>query len=297
MQFEYNSDYPGLVGQGQFVGAEARDPLEFPAVQPLPCARITTRIYHRERITTVENVIIRTVINHTRRKRKGSHSSNSSSDGFMSSSSSDDEEEEDNMEEDYTAADPREERAYWVQRTVREAIYGRVLLAIVLRRRYVGDNADWESTNERCAIKEMAWQHIRRERDRLAEDPIKEVAAMQYIKEFHERSQADDQPQHFITKSFRSMLTTNIMTPLDLLSDDRFLYSVMPFCEGGELFERLDLNEKFSEPEARYWMLQVLNVSHIQCEICASFCCYSVFSSISFRALTICSERVFVIAT
>ncbi|GAX17413.1 hypothetical protein FisN_5Hh058 [Fistulifera solaris] len=259
MQFEYNSDYPGLIGQGQFIGAEARDPLEFPAVQPLPCARLTTRIYHRERIATVENVIVRTVINPSRRKRRGSQSSNSSSDGFMSSSSSS--EEDDSMADDDISitADPREERAYWVQRTVREAIYGRVLLAIVLRRRYAGDNADWESTNERCAIKEMAWQHIRRERDRLAEDPIKEVAAMQYIKDFYEQSIADDQPQHFVTKSFRSMLATNIMTPLDLLSDDRFLYSVMPFCEGGELFERLDLNEKFSEPEARYWMLQVLN--------------------------------------
>lgn len=261
MQFEYNSDYPGLVGQGQFVGAEARDPLEFPVVQPLPCARITTRIYHRERIATVQNVIVRTVIRqNSRRKRRGSQSSGSgsSSDGFISSSSS---EEDENMQDDSLAADSQDERAYWVQRTVREAIYGRVLMAIVLRRRYAGDNADWESTNERCAIKEMGWQHIRRDRDRLAEDPIKEVAAMQFIKEFYERVIADDPPQYFVTRSFRSMLSTNIMTPLDLLSDDRFLYSVMPFCEGGELFERLDLNEKFSEPEARYWMLQVLNVS------------------------------------
>jgi serine/threonine protein kinase len=51
------------------------------------------------------------------------------------------------------------------------------------------------------------------------------------------------------------------MMPMDLLSDDRHLYSVMPFCDGGELFERLDMEEKFPEPEARYWMVQVLNVS------------------------------------
>lgn len=55
------------------------------------------------------------------------------------------------------------------------------------------------------------------------------------------------------------MRRTNIMMPLDLLSDDRNLYSIMPYCDGGELFERLDLNEKFSEIEARYWMDQILN--------------------------------------
>ena len=48
--------------------------------------------------------------------------------------------------------------------------------------------------------------------------------------------------------------------PLDLLSDDTNLYSIMPYCDGGELFERLDMNERFTEPEARYWMFQVLNV-------------------------------------
>ncbi|OEU22219.1 ser/thr kinase [Fragilariopsis cylindrus CCMP1102] len=47
--------------------------------------------------------------------------------------------------------------------------------------------------------------------------------------------------------------------PLDLLSDERNLYSIMPYCDGGELFERLDLNERFSETEARYWMDQILN--------------------------------------
>jgi serine/threonine protein kinase len=57
------------------------------------------------------------------------------------------------------------------------------------------------------------------------------------------------------------MLDTNIMMPLDLLSDERHLYSIMPYCDGGELFERLDMNERFGEEEARYWMTQVLNVS------------------------------------
>lgn len=177
------------------------------------------------------------------------------------------------------------DRAYWIQRTIREAIYGRVLFAVILRRRLpsvaMNDNAEWEVTNTFCAVKEMSWQHIRKERDRLAEDPVKEVAAMQYLRRWHwtnvgkvikpsAATSAVDQelPNQSVSssntdtvlESFRSMLETNIMMPLDLLSDDRHLYSVMPYCDGGELFERLDVNEKFSEEEARYWMYQVLNV-------------------------------------
>jgi serine/threonine protein kinase len=126
------------------------------------------------------------------------------------------------------------------------------------------DNAEWEVTTEHCAVKEMSWQHIRRERDRLAEDPIKEVSAMQYLKQWHttvKASKAQGGPVDGVAASFTAILETNIMMPLDLLSDDRNLYSIMPYCDGGELFERLDLNERFSEEEARYWMHQVLNVS------------------------------------
>jgi hypothetical protein len=185
-------------------------------------------------------------------------------------------------------------RAYWIQRTIREAIYGRVWMAIVLRRRHpslsANDNAEWEVTDQFCAVKEMSWQHIRKERNRLAEDPIKEVSAMQFLKRWHSINatqqslhnsptatspsqltqsgalygQSPHQPlADGVEESFRIILETNIMMPLDLLTDDRHLYSIMPYCNGGELFERLDMNERFSEPEARYWMYQVLNVSNI----------------------------------
>ena len=175
-----------------------------------------------------------------------------------SSSSSDDDESSqdddgDSMQDLDGVEYESEQRAYWMQRTIREAIYGRVMYAVVLKKRKRG--ADWEVTTEQCAIKEMSWQHIKKERDLLAEDPIKEVSAMQFLKQWHENNSTT------LDSSLNAMLHTNIMMPLDLLSDDRHLYSVMPFCDGGELFERLDLNERFSEEEARYWMYQVLNVS------------------------------------
>ena len=333
MQFQFNSDYPAL--------PEAKDPQDFPPAQPIPCARITTRIFHpaRNQVATVQNVLVRTVPlslrqsfltgntntntrNSTNTMNMNMHDGDSSSDDLSSSS-----DESMGMGGDpnsttktstsidnqrrsshYTASfnslslshqehlallEETEDTAYWVQRTIREAIYGRVLFAIVLKRRTpptpstptttsTNDNAEWEVTNQHCAVKEMSWQHIRRERDRLAEDPIKEVSAMQYIRRWHrftkqqtmasttsQQQQQQQQPLSSsvsswtvdsVTESFAAILDTNIMMPLDLLSDDRHLYSIMPYCDGGELFERLDLNERFTEQEARYWMFQVLNV-------------------------------------
>lgn len=381
MQFQYNSDYPGIDATGNprpAAALDARPPVEFPPVQPLPCARITTRVYHptRRQTLTVQNVIVRIKRRRSppgptasgsasnsqqqqlqqRRRRSAlmtvnppqqapspqggsgvsndfvmedddagmmSGSENDGNDNDNSSSSSSDDlassDEsmggmDDNNSNPAGAANPLylqnmnpsgaavsffvdgvssgpaaplvpdddEERAYWVQRTIREAIYGRVLLAVILKKRdpssAAADNAEWLVTSQLCAVKEMSWQHIRKERDRLAEDPVKEVAAMQYIKAWHYTcnrqttgSSANSDPasaapvppasgQDCVSDSFAAMLETNIMMPLDLLSDDRHLYSVMPYCDGGELFERLDANERFSEPEARYWMHQVLNV-------------------------------------
>jgi hypothetical protein len=287
MQFQYNADYPGLsagtVGQSLPTEEISRDPSQFPSAQPIPCARITTRVFHpnRNQVATVQNVLVRTMM---AVQPSSTSSANNNDDSLtssgMSSSSSDDDDDESMKVEDTTAttaahigedAEEVVQNAYWVQRTIREAIYGRVLFAVVLKRRprhvAAADGAEWEVTSDHCAVKEMSWQHIRRERDRLAEDPIKEVSAMQYLKKwFEDRKEksgflSPTKSDTGVAESFQAMKESNIMMPLDLLSDERNLYSVMPYCDGGELFERLDLNERFSEDEARYWMDQVLNVS------------------------------------
>lgn len=248
MQFDTNSDYPPL---------PAVDPPEFPAAEPSPCARLTTRVYHpsKDAITTEADVLVRTRMPKTlsvlNMDDVGSSSSDESS--YMSADGYD----EPLQSQAEMAEGEEEERAYWMQRSVREAIYGRVLFAVVLKRRRVRE-AEWIATDEKCAIKEMSWQHIRKERNKLAEDPVKEVGAMQFLKRWYERTSSSTTDDSFV-----SMRATNVMMPMDLLSDDRYLYSVMPFCNGGELFEVLDMNEKFTENEARHWMCQVLNVSLI----------------------------------
>ena len=322
MQFQYNSDYPDL--------SSASAPLEFPPANPIPCARITTRVFHptRNQVATVQNVLVRTMNTLTMGgNRMGNHENDdvdSMSSNMSSSSSSSSDDDSMNLDDDdddegasrlpqqlQKENDANEiKHAYWIQRTIREAIYGRVLLAVILKRRSrslaLADGAEWEVTPDHCAVKEMSWQHIRRERDRLAEDPIKEVSSMEYLNRWWQQSQQrksqqeissplnvqqqflqsqqqqqqqqqqlipSEQRQQFennvsnnhadVTQSFLDMRNTNIMMPLDLLSDERNLYSIMPYCDGGELFERLDINERFSENEARYWMDQLLNVSPI----------------------------------
>ena len=287
MQFQYNSDYPGISGIGHPPPALAQDPRDFPAAQPIPCARITTRVFHpnRNEVATVQNVLVSTMMPQPTPGSDDLSSMGSDSDSDSSFGSDDGMRVEDPFnggnatgpqQQQQPSAPQPIENAYWVQRTIREAIYGRVMFAVVLKRRSQAESAvngaDWEVTTEHCAVKEMSWEHIRRERDRLAEDPIKEVSAMQFLKKWVQQTkQILHQQQQLQTPtllsinnvagSFQAMRETNIMMPLDLLSDDRNLYSIMPYCDGGELFERLDLNERFSEGEARYWMDQVLNVS------------------------------------
>lgn len=304
MQFQYNSDYPGLTAESVVLGLEvgiatdnalATEPHEFPPAQPIPCARITTRIYHpsRNEVSTVQNVLVKTMMrpptqpNPSGASGTGENASMHSDDFSVSSSSSssssamsDSEMVDGSAAQQSHLAPPsagggngqgqipireeEEDRAYWIQRTLREAIYGRVLFATVLRRRNPQTqhppgnsiNADWEVTSEFCAVKEMSRQLIRKERDRLAEDPIKEVGAMQYLKRWHDYKDGNAPAGSIPSK--QAILETHVMMPLDLLSDDRNLYSVMPYCDGGELFERLDMNERFAEDEARYWMHQVL---------------------------------------
>lgn len=217
------------------------------------------------------------------------------------------------------------ERAYWLRRTLRAAIYGYVRYGIVLRHldppvQVMLPNSsnwvmvEWEETNKAVAVKEMIWENISSCRAKLSEDPIKEVAAMQYLSTWYGGmvgmgGQAylrgyDEQnsvtlesldfcaPWNSIVAGggpLRGMVTTaggienicgsvqgvspptmvlyqnpqdafesNVIMTMDLFSDDRCLYSMVPYCTGGELFGLLEKKKRLSEPEARFWMRQLL---------------------------------------
>ena len=101
----------------------------------------------------------------------------------------------------------------------------------------------WEVTPEKAVVKITKWSKVRDLSPQHMEDPIKEVAAMQYL---CTRTQGG---------------SPNIVGTLDVLSDEKYLYSFMPFCSGGDLFGYVKRNGRISEPLARSWFRQLLNVS------------------------------------
>lgn len=159
-------------------------------------------------------------------------------------------------------AQPGEALAYYPQRRLQDAIYGSVWACLVLRRHF-GAAADdaaraagvepgtpkapivWEITGGHVAIKMVEWARVHHMRGRLLEDPVKEVAAMQLIGTSH----------------------PHVLGSSDVLQDGDFLYSIMPFCSGGDLFgvvveyaEESGGEGGMPEPVARYWFRQILQV-------------------------------------
>mmetsp|Transcript_21247 Transcript_21247/g.24235 ORF Transcript_21247/g.24235 Transcript_21247/m.24235 type:complete len:402 (-) Transcript_21247:411-1616(-) len=158
--------------------------------------------------------------------------------------------------------------AYWPQRRLQDAIYGSVWACLVLTHHY-GPAADdaaqaagvepnspnapvvWEITSKHVAIKMVEWARVNHMRGRLLEDPVKEVAAMQLLGET--RSQY-------------------VLSSEEVLQDGDFLYSVMPYCKGGDLFgvvvqyaEESGGEGGMPEPVARYWFRQILyGLHHMQ---------------------------------
>lgn len=153
--------------------------------------------------------------------------------------------------------------SYWPQRRLQDAIFGSVWACLVLRKHHgvAADDAAraagvepgspkapivWEITGEHVAIKMIEWARVHHMRGRLLEDPVKEVAAMQLLGVGH----------------------PHVLGSREVLQDGDFLYSVMPYCSGGDLFGVVVQHAEenggeigMPEPVARYWFRQILWVS------------------------------------
>lgn len=97
---------------------------------------------------------------------------------------------------------------------------------------------------------------MRQLRGRHLEDPIKEISAAQLIGSYH----------------------PNVLGCTEVLQDDEYLYTIMPYCSGGDLFGRIMGNDKtrsdsqlsdktfdqagiqVEEGQARIWFRQLLSV-------------------------------------
>lgn len=130
------------------------------------------------------------------------------------------------------------DHAYWVGRRLKQCIFGVVKECTILRFRN-DVQVPWEVTSRKAAVKIMSWEKIRALQH--IEDPVKEVAAMQYVN--------------------RNGNHPHVMGVLDVLQDEEYLLLFMPFCSSGDLFSFVQSAGKFPEPMARYWFRQILEVS------------------------------------
>lgn len=223
MQFNSNSDFPGQNLPKEQWHTLARPPVPFEEAKFTPCACITTRILvdvNTSFAAGLQNDIVAdaglpqhlvtmygmTYLVQTARgvlvKTSGSTLMQPGQSGagadWSDSSDEDSEINGDKKQGDHTDAAPQangvqtqcvhEERAYWLRRTLRSAIYGSVRFGVVLQKLsppfrvlLPGGSSpqtvdvEWLATTEGVAIKEMSWDQIQTHRLRLVEDPIKEV--------------------------------------------------------------------------------------------------------------------------
>ncbi|RLN91016.1 hypothetical protein BBJ28_00007381 [Nothophytophthora sp. Chile5] len=134
---------------------------------------------------------------------------------------------------------------YEFVRTLRKCIYGKVKHAVRLQ---MTPNGTFVRTHFEVAIKVMSkvrkptlWMVIIEEGN-LQENPLVELAAQQYL----------SIPGH-----------ENVLTLC--LHDADFIYAVLPFCNGGELFSVVESGGAMEEAECRHWFTQVLaGLSYLQ---------------------------------
>lgn len=141
-------------------------------------------------------------------------------------------------------------RAYWIGRKIKKAIYGCVRSCTVLRVKEGGwagphGNSLWEITSEMAAVKIIDLNLMEEMRGNHVEDPLKEVAAMQFI--------------------CKNGAQPNVLPCWDSFKDSKYIYLVMPFCSSGELFSYVERNGRFEEQVAKFWFRQILNaLYHLQ---------------------------------
>jgi len=242
---DQNDDYPRY---------NARDnPRPFPEPTLRTCVRMSQSVRDGANVIVLNGVLVENG-HFTTFSRAGGFDDDNDAENHSSSSSMSIDSSEDQREiEDFPRQNENQETliAYLIFEFLSLAIHGRVYIGKVLRRSRPDD--DWHMTTELCAIKAMEWTSIR-DGQHLAENPRDEIAAMQHVKEFLDG--VNGQP----VAASAAMRDTNLIMPLNFLYDDRSIYVITPFCDGGDLFELLGVRQaNFTEGESRNLLTHILD--------------------------------------
>jgi len=237
-----NDDYPPDYPQ--------RSPAEFPEPILDCCVIISSNVRDRQgNVQFCPNRVIQKNGQSAPFNRAGDLNDNMEKDDSSVETNSD---ESQNDEEHLETIPQQIEIAYLIKEVIRDAIFGKVIHGTVLKRS--GENDVWTETTEECAIKEMPWEQIREGRgEQRAENPQEEIAAMQHLKRCYD----NEGGQHASVTT--AMRDTRIIMPLDFLYDHQKLYTITPYCTGGELFDLLAQRSRFSEEESRHFLRSILD--------------------------------------
>lgn len=155
--------------------------------------------------------------------------------------------------------------AYLQTSEISQAIYGAVYRGLLLKRTSTSDGSvQWTTTDKRVAIKRLDYDRVMRDESegKSSERPMEEIKIMQYLQR-HIASVGDHTLDEELTgeaiwaRAEYGIREHNIMTSVDILTDNQYLYIVMPFCDGKELFDVIQ-EQKVSEAEARHYFKQIL---------------------------------------
>jgi hypothetical protein len=126
---------------------------------------------------------------------------------------------------------------YEIGATLKKAIFGHVIHAILLKTSEAPNSDEFVRTNQQMAIKVYSKRMLRQLQGRTQENPLMEITALQYI--------GNDHP--------------NLMGQIECCTDEENIYSVMRYCQGGELFDFIDENGPLSDDQAKKMFKQLVN--------------------------------------
>jgi serine/threonine protein kinase len=123
---------------------------------------------------------------------------------------------------------------YEIGRVLKEAIYGQVNHSFVL---FLGDDGMYYRKNPpiQVAIKVYGKARLRAMAQTTQERPLDELSTMQFI------------GQH-----------PHVMSPVECCADTDYIYLIMEFCNGGELYDVVEELQSLTENVARQYFRHIL---------------------------------------
>ena len=168
------------------------------------------------------------------------------------------------------------QRAYWIQRKIGKTTHGSVRIGYVLRRREVEEH---ELGDESYARGDAQWEVTPKESTTNSSSSISEGGGgvpaadaayeMVAIKMYDKSKCTSNKASGPAVEVAASQLLArhaparhHVLGSVDVLSDERHVYLIMPYCDGGDLLSVLESRGRLVESVARHIFKQILRVSY-----------------------------------